>query len=175
MADSIEIRPSVNSDLSAIEMLYPDAFPNEDLLPLVIALLQEVPETLSLVGTVGKTIVSHVIFTTCGIAGTSFKVALLGPLAVASARQQQGFGSAIVRNGLQRLENVGVTHVYVLGDPAYYSRFGFMPDSKVAPPYPLPREWHGAWQSIGLGHAETLRHGELFVPQPWLEPALWAP
>ena len=175
VAGSIEIRASVNGDLPAIEMLYPGAFPNEDLLPLVIALLQNVPETLSLVGTIGKTIVGHVIFTTCGIAETSYKVALLGPLAVASDRQREGIGSAMVRKGLQRLENVGVTHVYVLGDPAYYGRFGFMPETNVTPPYPLPTEWRGAWQSIGLGRAEALRHGELFVPQPWLQPALWAP
>ncbi|MEO1204774.1 MAG: N-acetyltransferase [Pseudomonadota bacterium] len=156
-------------------MLYQNAFPNEDLLPLVRALLQEEIETLSLVGTVEETIVSNAIFTACGIVKTDFKVSLLGPLAVAVERQQQGFGSAMVRNGLQRLENVGVTHVYVLGDPAYYSRFGFMPESKVTPPYPLPEEWRGAWQSIALGHAEALRHGELFVPQPWLQQALWAP
>jgi putative acetyltransferase len=175
MTGSIEIRASVNGDLPAIEMLYPDVFPNEDLLPLVIALLQEVTKMLSLVGTVGETLVGHVIFTTCGCAGTSSKVALLGPLAVATAWQNQGIGSAIVRDGLQRLENAGVTHVYVLGDPAYYSRFGFVPETRVAPPYPLPAEWKGAWQSIGLGNAEALRHGELLVPQPWLQPALWAP
>ena len=175
MAESIEIRASVNGDLPAIEMLYPDAFPNEDLRPLVRALQQEKTETLSLIGIVENTIVSHAIFTMCGVAGTSVKAALLGPLAVVTARQQQGYGSSIVRNGLQRLENVGVTHVYVLGDPAYYSRFGFMPERKVTPPYPLPKEWHGAWQSIGIGHAEALRGGELFVPQPWLQQALWAP
>ena len=175
MADSIEIRTGVPGDLPAIEMLYPDAFPDEDLLPLVKALLQQVPETLSLVGTFGETIVSHVVFTTCGIAGTSFKVALLGPLAVASAWQKQGLGSAIVCDGLQRLENVGVTHVYVLGDPAYYSRFGFVPEANVAPPYPLPAQWREAWQSIGPTNAEALCRGELSVPQPWLQPALWAP
>jgi putative acetyltransferase len=175
IADSIEIRTCVPGDLPAIEILYPDAFPDEDLMPLVKALLQEVPETLSLVGTVGQTIVSHVVFTTCGIVGTSFKVALLGPLAVASAWQKQSLGSTIVRDGLRRLENVGVAHVYVLGDPAYYSRFGFVPEANVTPPYPLPAQWRGAWQSIELTNAEALRRGELSVPQPWLQPALWAP
>ena len=175
MADVIEIRACVPSDLPAIKTLYPDAFPNEDLLPLVMDLLQEAPITLSLVGIIGSSIIGHVIFTTCGVAGTSFNVALLGPLAVASAWQNQGFGSAIVRNSLQRLENDGVNHAFVLGDPAYYSRFGFMPEANVTPPYPLPAQWCGAWQSIRLSNAEALRHGELSVPQPWLQPALWAP
>ena len=35
MTESIEIRKSVPGDLAAIEWLYPEAFPDEDLLPLV--------------------------------------------------------------------------------------------------------------------------------------------
>jgi putative acetyltransferase len=58
MAVCFEVRAIVPGDLPAIEMLYPDAFPNEDLLPLVIALLQDAAETFSLVGTVGETIVA---------------------------------------------------------------------------------------------------------------------
>ena len=173
MADCIEIRESMPADLPAIEKLYPDAFPSEDLLPLVMDLLQEAPKTLSLVGIIHSSLVGHVIFTTCAVAGSSFNVALLGPLAIASRWQRMGFGSAMVRNGLQRLENSGVTHVYVLGDPAYYGRLGFVPEVDVTPPYALPAEWRGAWQSIGK--AEALCRGMLSVPRPWLQPALWAP
>ena len=177
--EHIEIRESVPGDLASIEALYPDAFPDEDLLPLVRELLQEASVALSLVGIVGSSLVGHVIFTTCGVAGGNDKVALLGPLAVAPAWQRQGIGSAIVRAGLQRLENVGVTHVYVLGDPAYYGRLGFLAETHVAPPCPLPdplpAEWRGAWQSIGLRSAKPPRRGKLSVPQPWLQPALWAP
>jgi putative acetyltransferase len=175
MMEGIEIRETVRGDLAAIEVLYPNAFPDEDLLPLVRELLQETSVVLSLVGTIGSSVVGHVIFTTCRVAGSSDKVALLGPLAVASASQRQGIGSAIVQAGMQRLEKAGVTHVYVLGDPAYYGRLGFVPETRVAPPYPLPAEWSEAWQSISLSSAEQPRRGELSVPQPWLQPALWAP
>ncbi len=53
MADNVEIRVSTPGDLPAIEMLYRDAFPNEDLLPLVRDLLHDTPMTMSLVGTSG--------------------------------------------------------------------------------------------------------------------------
>jgi putative acetyltransferase len=165
----------VPGDLISIEVLYPDAFPDEDLLPLVRDLLQDARVALSLVGIIGSSLVGHVIFTTCGVAGSSDKAALLGPLAVTSAWQRQGIGSAIIRAGLQQLENASVTQVYVLGDPAFYGRFGFVPETRVAPPYLLPAEWRGAWQSTSLGSVKPPLRGKLSVPQPWLQPALWAP
>jgi putative acetyltransferase len=175
MTDSLEIRESVPDDLPAIETLYPGAFPDEDLLPLVRDLLQETPIVLSLVGIMGSSLVGHVIFTRCDVERTKDKVALLGPLAVAPASQRQGIGSAMVRFGLQRQESAGVVQVYVLGDPAYYRCLGFRPECGVAPPYPLPAEWRGAWQSMSLGSAEPPRQGKLSVTQPWLQPSLWAP
>ena len=175
MTDRIEIRESVPTDAALIEGLYPDAFPDEDLLPLVRELLSEAPIVLSLVGMADAALVGHAIFTTCGIARRPDKVALLGPLAVASSWQRQGIGSAIVRAGLQRVETAGASQVYVLGDPAYYKRFGFEPDAGVAPPYPLPEAWRSAWQSLGLGGNQSLPRGKLSVPQPWRQEALWAP
>ena len=175
MTESIEICESMPGDLAAIELLYPDAFPDEDLLPLVRDLLREATAALSLVGIIDSRLVGHVIFTKCGVVGSSGKAALLGPLAVAPAWQRQGIGSAMVRAGLRRLEDAGVSHVYVLGDPAYYGRLGFLPESCVAPPYPLPDEWGGAWQSKSLRGAATPGPGKLSLPRPWLNPALWAP
>ncbi len=175
MIEEIEIRESLASDTVLIEKLYPDAFPDEDLVPLVRELLRVEPTVLSLVGIVGPALVGHVIFTTCSIAGRTDKVSLLGPLAVAPAWQRQGIGSSLVREGLQRLENAGVIQVYVLGDPAYYERICFESEAGVMPPYPLPEEWRGAWQSVNLHNAEQPLHGKLSVPQPWLQPALWAP
>ncbi|MDJ0945758.1 MAG: N-acetyltransferase [Kiloniellales bacterium] len=175
MIDKLEIRDCLPDDVTSIEGLYPDAFPDEDLLPLVRELLRDGPVVLSLVGIADKALVGHVIFTACGIAGSTDKVALLGPLAIAPAWQRQGIGSALLRAGLRRLENAGTTQVYVLGDPAYYGRFGFEPDHGVAPPYPLPEEWQGAWQSLNLRGDAPPRHGKLSVPHPWRRPALWAP
>lgn len=52
----------------------------------------------------------------------------LGPLAVAPAWQGRGAGQALVREGLKTLEALGSAGCVVLGDPAYYGRFGFEND-----------------------------------------------
>lgn len=175
MSAEFEIRESDPSDVAAIQRLYPDAFPDEDLLPLVSELLSDEAIVLSLVAHVEGALAGHIIFTTCGLAGRTDKVSLLGPLAVTPARHGQGIGSALVSAGLQLLENGGVIQVYVLGDPAYYARFGFVPEAGVAPPYPLPEEWRGAWQSVSFDKARQFPGGTLTVPPPWRKPALWAP
>lgn len=175
MTEATEIRESLSGDLDIIEALYPAAFPEEELLPLVRDLLREPAIALSLVAFVGKALAGHVVFTRCGRAGSDEKAALLGPLAVAPARQRQAIGSALVRAGMRKLENEGVSHVYVLGDPAYYSRFGFVREASVAPPYPLPEEWLTAWQSKSLLGAGPTGADALTVPRPWLKPELWAP
>ncbi len=174
MTQAVDIRDSRASDLAAIERLYPEAFPDEDLLPLVRELLQAGPGVLSLVAVADGVLAGHVAFTSCTVAGRADTVALLGPLAVAPDRQRQGIGGALVRAGLERLEAAGTARVYVLGDPTYYSRFGFTPDGLVAPPYLLPEEWRGAWQSLSLGDGQQPA-GALVVPPLWRQPTLWGP
>ena len=175
MSQRLEVRDSRRDDSAAIESLYREAFPNENLLPLVRDLLKDTVVALSLVGVINARIVGHATFTRCVVTGNSTDVALLGPLAVAPKWQRQGIGSAIVRAGLQQLQDADVNWVYVLGDPAYYARFGFQPESSVEPPYPLPAEWNGAWQSLHLGEQTTPCTGKLSVPPPWRQPGLWAP
>lgn len=174
MTEDVDIRDSAPDDRAAIDALYPRAFPEEDLLPLVTDLLRDGHDVLSLVATAGGLVLAHVAFTFCGISGADDQAALLGPLAVAPDRQRQGIGGALIRAGLQRLRGTPVTCVFVLGDPAYYGRFGFLPKADVTPPYPLPAEWRGAWQSLRLRDG-PVRPGMLTVPPPWREPALWAP
>lgn len=175
MLEKFEIRESAPAESGAIESLYPEAFPDEDLLPLVRDLLQDSAVTTSLVGVIESLIVGHAIFTKCAVTGTNFRAALLGPLAVAPAWQKQGIGSAIVRTGLRRLAETDVSLVFVLGDPAYYKRFGFLPDSRVEPPFRLPVEFNDAWQSQSVGNIKAAISGKLSVPRQWLQPALWAP
>ena len=175
MLNKLQIRESGPDDLAVIESLYPKAFPDEDLLPLVRDLLNDAVVTTSFVGTIDARIVGHVIFTRCGVVGNSVNAALLGPLTVTPEWQRQGIGSAIVHAGLRWLEDSGVNLVLVLGDPAYYGRLGFASESVVEPPFPLPPEWEGAWQSQYLGQATAPCAGKLSVPPQWLQPGLWAP
>jgi len=170
-----ELRESLPADRAAIERLYVAAFPGEDLLPLVADLLADDTHVLSLVATADGVLAGHAAFTTCGLDGRTGAVALLAPVAVLPAHQRLGFGTALIETGLARLRAAGVVQVYVLGDPAYYGRFGFAACSAVAPPYPLPRAWRSAWQSIDLSDAARGLHGTLSVPTPWQRPELWAP
>ena len=175
MLDELQIRESKPDDSAAIESLYPEAFPDENLLPLVRDLLNDTVVAMSLVGTIDTRIVGHVIFTRCGGVGDSVSASLLGPLAVTPAWQRKGIGSAIVHAGLRWLKDLDVNLVLVLGDPAYYGRLGFLPESDVEPPFLLPPEWDGAWQSQYLGQPTTPCAGKLSVPPQWLQPGLWAP
>lgn len=169
------IREAVPDELPGIEALHRAAFPQEDLLPLVRDLAREGPRVLSLVATMGDALAGHAMFTACAVAGAADGVALLGPLAVAPHRQRQGVGAALVRAGLGRLRQAGTSLVCVLGDPGYYARFGFRPERRILPPFALPPEWDGAWQSLTLNGADPAGAGTLQVPAPWRRRALWAP
>jgi len=173
MPDKVMIRPSTPDDLPAIEQLYSVAFPEEDLLELVRALIAETAPTLSLVAISDGTLAGHSVFTICGLEENKSLVGLLGPLAVAPDLQRRGIGTALVRDGLARLRVDGVAPVCVLGDPAYYGRLGFSAEEHILPPYALPPEWSGAWQAIG--NLEMPCKGTLRPPDVWMQPALWQP
>ncbi|MCB1379869.1 MAG: N-acetyltransferase [Alphaproteobacteria bacterium] len=159
--------------MPALERLYRQAFPDEDLIPLLRDLTVLADGVLQLVAVDEQGLAGHVAFTTCGVHGRAEKVALLGPLAVCPGMQGQGIGSALVHAGLEHMEASGAMLVLVLGDPAYYGRFGFEPAVGMRPPYPLPEEWRAAWQSISLGKDGPDLGGVLVVPAPWNRPALW--
>ena len=174
MKKKVQIRESKPTDINNIEWLYPQAFPDEDLVPLVRSLLQEAVDVLSLVATINSQLVGHVIFTKCRVIGCTGEAVLLGPLGVKPAWQGQWIGSLLAHTGMRQLSAAGITQVFVLGDPAYYKHLGFLTESHVTPPFELPPEWREAWQSKRLNPEEPELSGQLSLPQQWLQPALWA-
>ena len=46
-------------------------------------------------------------------------------------RQGEGIGAALVRAGIAELAAAGAAGFVVLGDPAYYARFGFASDARL--------------------------------------------
>ena len=50
---------------------------------------------------------------------------LLGPVGVWPGRQRQGIGSALIRETLRVMQDCAARGVVLVGDPAYYARFGF--------------------------------------------------
>lgn len=175
MSNKAEIRRSSPSDNEAIIAIYPAAFPDEDLLPLLHELLNDHQHVISLVAIHDATLIGHIATTTCTIEGRDEQAALLGPLAVTPDFQNQGIGSTLINECLRHLRNNAIAQALVLGDPAYYTRFGFNPETKVTPPYDLPPEWDTAWQSVNLHNTKPVLVGKLKVPKHWQQPALWLP
>jgi len=83
----------------------------------------------SLVAVKEDKILGHALFSKGFIThrGRRFKCLVLGPIAVLPEHQRQGIGKALINEGLERAKEVGFGAVVVVGDPVYYSRFGFKP------------------------------------------------
>jgi putative acetyltransferase len=66
----------------------------------------------------------------------------LAPLAVLPEFQRRGIGSQLVRAGLEACRSLAFDFVVVLGHPAYYPRFGFVPACSrgLGCEYPVPEE-----------------------------------
>jgi putative acetyltransferase len=62
----------------------------------------------------------------------------LGPVSVAPYAQRTGVGSALVHASLAAADALGEPLVALLGDPAYYSRFGFRPAASLGIAAPDP-------------------------------------
>jgi putative acetyltransferase len=130
------VRPERAEDASAVRALLEAAFAGPAEADLVDRLRADGDLVLALVA--GQTgIVGHVAFSRLAVEGTgpSQPAIVLAPLAVAPMRQRRGIGAALVRAGLGLLTEAGEALVFVLGDPAYYRRFGFTPADRFASPY----------------------------------------
>jgi putative acetyltransferase len=65
--------------------------------------------------------------------GTTHGVVGLAPVAVTPAHQRRGIGGALIRKGHRLLAAQGTSLSFVLGDPDYYTRFGY--DLAAAEPF----------------------------------------
>ena len=85
-------------------------------------------QTVSLVAEIEAQVVGHVMFSRVVVerAAAEIRVMGLAPLAVLPEFQRRGIGMGLVGEGLAVCGRMGVHAVVVLGNPHYYSRFGFM-------------------------------------------------
>jgi len=171
----LTIRQSAPSDTEPILDIYGQTFPDEELRPLVNELLTLGADYFSLLAIRDNNIVGHIGLTLCSVDQTTAKVGLLAPLAVAPSWQRDGVGRKLVEAVCEQAKRLGCHAILVLGDPAYYCRFGFKQEDMVKPPYPLPADWCGAWQSTIIRSTDEQLSGNLSVPGPWRNPSLWAP
>ena len=132
----IRIRPETRHDAGTIHDLLVGAFPTPVEAGLVDRMRRDGDLVLSLVAAhVDGAIVGHVAFPRLRVvvSGVGYRAVGLAPLAVAETRRRQGIGAELVQRGLAQLRAQDETLVFVLGDPAYYGRFGFT--AETARPY----------------------------------------
>lgn len=120
------IRSEGSGDAAAIRALHEASFPSAAEARLVDALRGSGQLSCSLVAVEHERVVGHVAFSPVTASGTTQGLGL-APLAVLPDRRRHGVGARLVRAGLRRCQVENVPLVVVLGDPAYYARFGFQP------------------------------------------------
>jgi putative acetyltransferase len=82
----------------------------------------------------------HVAFSRMLSHGAVTQWFALGPIAVEPALQRRGMGSALIKQSLEHLRQRQALGVCLVGNPAYYEKFGF----KIAPdhcPQKEPKEY----------------------------------
>jgi putative acetyltransferase len=137
------VRRETPQDAVAIRAVNEQAFDRAAEADLIEALRRRGALTLSLVA-LQEEIVGHIAFSPVTIHGAEGTCPILGlgSMAVTPARQRQGIGSLLVREGLAVCRSAGWAGVVVPGHPEYYLRFGFVPAGTfdITCEYPVPDE-----------------------------------
>ncbi len=148
MTSPVLIRPETSADGSAIEAVTIAAFRDAEHAShteqdIVRALREAGALTLSLVAEVDGAVVGHVAISPVSIADGAEGWFGLGPISVVPERQGAGIGAQLMHAALDRLREQGATGCVVLGDPAYYGRFGFRAEPSLVFPG-VPAEYFQA-------------------------------
>lgn len=123
------IRSETAADVAAIHRVLREAFPSESEAALVASLRSNNHLRVSLVAEKDGEVVGYIAFSPVRFepAHNSLHVLGLAPLAVLTSHQRQGIAAALVEQALDVCRNLNIDAVVVLGEPAYYCRFGFRP------------------------------------------------
>ena len=130
MEDEIYIRNETDADANAIAEVTVAAFRtlaiSHHTEQFIIAALRAAKAlTVSLVAEVDGCVVGHIAFSPVTISDGSPNWCGLGPVSVLPERQRRGIGSALMREGISRLKDLGARGCCLVGHPEYYRRFGF--------------------------------------------------
>lgn len=118
------VRPFETGDAPAVRTVLLAAFPTAAEAKLVEQLRADGDSAIELVAEIDGTIAGHILFSPVE---APFRALSLGPVAVLPTRQGEGIGSALIAAGHEVARDQGCDAVFVLGEPAYYRRFGYDP------------------------------------------------
>lgn len=130
MTLNITIRNEQPADIDTITQLTESAFKSEthssQTEQFIVNTLRRADQlTISLVAVAGDTILGHVAISPVTISSEATGWYGLGPISVSPDHQGQGIGSKLMKASLAELQRLGGLGCVVLGNPAYYGRFGF--------------------------------------------------
>ena len=127
---NINIRPETAEDHTSIRDIliaafadHPFSHQTEHL--IVEGLRADNALTLSLVAELDGNVVGQIAFSPVTIGGNDCGWLGLGPVAVSPSLQRQGIGQALVNEGLKQIRGLKAKGCVLVGDPAFYRRFGF--------------------------------------------------
>lgn len=122
------VRPPLPQEESAVLAVHRAAFGREDEARLVASLRTAGRARFERLVERDGAVIGHALFSPVRIAHGDDGLALgLAPMAVAPAWQRRGAGTALLEASLRELAETAHRAVVVLGDPAFYGRFGFRP------------------------------------------------
>jgi putative acetyltransferase len=165
----MHIRPERPADIGELRALNRAAFETSMESDLVDALRDRASPMISLVADAAGSILGHILFSPVTLSGHGEMTIMgLAPMAVLPAEQRRGIGSALVRAGLENCRQLGCGAVVVLGHPAFYPRFGFVPASRfgIGCEYDVPDEVFMALEIVpGMlrGKSGTIRYHAAFA------------
>jgi len=130
--------------------------------------------TLSFIAEEEGVVVGHTIFSEIKFKEHDMKAFILSPLAVLPSNQNMNVGKSLVKHGLNYLASQGTELIFVYGDPAYYSKFGFQTEQSglFIPPYKL--QYPHGWQYLQVNNSSLpIDPIHLSCAPPLLKPKLW--
>jgi alpha-D-ribose 1-methylphosphonate 5-triphosphate synthase subunit PhnI len=146
IADNLIVRSEEIKDYSSIAKVNNLAFGQENEAKLIDKIRQSdrFINELSLVAELDRKIIGHIMFSYIDLIGKhTTKVLALAPVAVLPEYQNKGVGSLLVKRGLEIAEKMRLPLVIVLGEPKFYSRFGFetASDYSIQSPFEVPDKY----------------------------------
>ena len=157
------IRKERPGDEAAIRSLVGAAFSQENIAELVDRLRANGDAEISLVAVEQGEIVGHVMLSRMR---AELRALGLGPLAVNLTHRRRGIGSLLVSTALEQAAAAFWEIVFVLGDPGYYTRFGF--DLALACGFSSPYAGEH-FMACALGKTLRLTSGKVDYPPAFAE------
>jgi predicted N-acetyltransferase YhbS len=130
---TLAIRPETPTDEEAIDQVTRQAFLSHPYSQqteqfIVRALRAAGALSISLVAEDDGRVVGHIALSPVSVGNGASGWYGLGPISVLPARQRQGIGRALMEHGLAELRRLRAAGCVLVGDPAFYVRFGFAHD-----------------------------------------------